>query len=116
MKIRQGYVSNSSSSSFVIQKKNLSEFQLNAIRNHIEVYNIYKNNYEHLDRELSRFGDDYDSFKDDVSCFSDCATDDDAWTISEDEDTVKGSTWMDNFDIEHLFKLIGLDSSDYKFN
>ena len=34
MKIRQGFVSNSSSSSFVINKINLSEKQIEQIKNH----------------------------------------------------------------------------------
>lgn len=36
MKARQGFVSNSSSSSFVIQKKDLTPEQLDLIRNHME--------------------------------------------------------------------------------
>jgi len=36
MKIRNGFVSNSSSSSFIINKKNLTDEQINKIKNHIQ--------------------------------------------------------------------------------
>ena len=39
MKARNGFVSNSSSSSFVIFNYNLSDYQLNAIENHTTGYN-----------------------------------------------------------------------------
>ena len=37
MKIRNGFVSNSSSSSFIINKENLTPNQIERIKNHIEV-------------------------------------------------------------------------------
>ena len=39
MKIRNGFVSNSSSSSFVIERKNLSKKQIRKIKNHIHEHN-----------------------------------------------------------------------------
>lgn len=115
MKIRHGFVSNSSSSSFIVYKKNLSPFQINAIHNHIDVYNIFKKHSEELSRELSEYGDHDINKYDYYSRFSDCADKDNEWTISETDETIIGSTWMDNFDIEHLFILIGLSGSDYTF-
>lgn len=72
MKIRNGFVSNSSSSSFVVKKAYLSEHQLDMIRNHHEI------------------------------------ADDDAWTITETDTTISGSTWMDNFSMFQHMKKIGV--------
>jgi len=37
MKIRNGFISNSSSSSFILKKKNLTKEQIHKIHNHIEI-------------------------------------------------------------------------------
>jgi hypothetical protein len=79
MKIRQGFVSNSSSSSFVINKDYLSTYQLNAIRNHSEIGQIVGMGYT-----------------------------DEPWTMDEDEDHIRGSTMMDNFDMREFFDLINI--------
>ena len=41
MKVRNGFVSNSSSSSFMIRKKDLTKFQICAIRHHIEFGRLF---------------------------------------------------------------------------
>jgi hypothetical protein len=81
MKIRFGFVTNSSSSSFVIPKIYLSSKQIALIYNHIEssnkIFNIY-------------------------------ADKDDEWTIEEDEHEVRGRVFMDNFDMYDYLYLIGV--------
>ena len=81
MKTRNGFVSNSSSSSFIISKNVLNEIQIDAIKNHAS--NLY----------FKRSGcDKYD-----------------AWNISEDDLFIYGSTSMDNFDMEKFLSIIGVD-------
>jgi hypothetical protein len=77
---RIGFVSNSSSSSFVIQKKDLHPLQLVAIRNHSQVAEWF--NMVH-----------YSS---------------DAWAIEEDDFEIRGHTFMDNFRMFEFFEKIGI--------
>jgi hypothetical protein len=72
-------VSNSSSSSFVLLKIRLKAAQIFAIRHHIE-----------LGKEL---GIKYCSPKD-------------AWEITEDDNTIKLDTFMDNFDMNCFLEKI----------
>ena len=83
MKIRSGFVSNSSDSSFIINLKNITPLQVTQIFDHINV-----------GREL---GIDY-------------ATPDGAWEIEVSDDGTKlsASTHMDNFDMEEFLQKIGV--------
>lgn len=80
MKIRQGFVSNSSSSSFVIPMSALTPEQLDKIHNHIE--------------EGKNLG-------------MECCRESDAWNIKEA--SLSLSTNMDNFDMYHFLQAIGVD-------
>lgn len=73
MKVRTDFVTNSSSSSFIIAKKHLDKDQIEAIRRHGE-----------LGEKMGL----------------DCS--DEPWHISEDEDFITGYTDMDNFDMERF--------------
>lgn len=80
MKVRLGFVSNSSSSSFVIAKVFLTADQAYKIRNHSK-----------FGKEM---GMDYTE---------------DTWYIDEDEGTINGCTTMDNFDMATFLENIGVN-------
>ena len=88
MKIRHGFVSNSSSSSFVIPKAALSEIQLLIIRNHIKAAQFLAT----LDKET----------------LEPLEYDDIEWVISENAGQISGTTCMDNFDMRWLLDQIGV--------
>ena len=79
MKIRVDFVTNSSSSSFTIRKKTLSEKQIQAIWNHSALGE--KLNLDYFDE---------------------------SWQIAETDEFITGETYMDNFDMKELFDIIGI--------
>lgn len=81
MKKRTGFVSNSSSSSFIIPLDMLSDHNIDMIHNHIQ--------------EASKHSDYYN--------FG-CVDEADAWYIETDEFYLKGNAHMDNFDMGTYLK------------
>ena len=90
MKIRKGFVSNSSSSSFIIQMRYLSDDQLEAIHNHNEIWqNLNKNIKKIYDLEF-----------------------DDSWAIEKKDNYLTGWTTMDNFNMRGFMEMINVNSKD----
>ena len=87
MKIRNGFVSNSSSSSFIIEIEKITETQLKQIKSH---------------RVISkRFN---------LNC-----NDDDEWEIHIRDTYVIGFTYMDNFRMELFLEAIGVKPEDIEW-
>jgi hypothetical protein len=94
MKIRTGFVSNSSSASFVIKKKNLTENQIRKIHDYeYHLRNLRQNN-EYVD--VFRYIDDY-------------------WKISENDDEISGWTNMDNVNMHRYLLAIDIKYEDINF-
>lgn len=77
MKIRVGFVSNSSSSSFVLRKSKLTAIEVDKIKNHIEWA-------KRLGLEMV------------------CADEYNKWNVREDEEIIWLDTSMDNFDMSYF--------------
>lgn len=87
MKIRKGFVSNSSSSSFIILLDKINAKQKQMIYDHIAIG-------EEIDNKLREQGKEpiYEYYED--------------WNIKEDDFSLWCSTTMDNFDLETFVKSV----------
>lgn len=88
MKIRVGFVSNSSSSSFILNKVFLTNSQIAILKKHD---NFIKNFLDHNDKTMLGFDEDT------------------GWFVYEEDNFIKLSTTMDNFDMVNFLRFIGAD-------
>lgn len=89
MKIRSGFVSNSSSSSFILRIKNLTVSQYKSVKSPVPAGR--------------KFG-------------LECCEDAEDWSITEDTEYIRGNTIMDNFSMSDLFEKLKIPKSEYAFD
>ena len=97
MKIRNGYVSNSSSSSFVVIKDSLTNEQKNMIYD----YQYYAEFFKTIDDTC-------------IDKFEYCDTD--PWRIVDYNDFIFGETSMDNFSMQDFLDYIKVDPDSIDWN
>ena len=100
MKIRQGFVSNSSSSSFVIHKGFLSKAQVSKMFNYQEIVKEYLKDHPIPDKG---YYDGEESPEFDFSYYED------SWRLTELDTSIFGDTSMDNFQFGDFLRYIGVD-------
>lgn len=113
MKVRNGFVSNSSSSSFVIKKKYLTDEQIGQIKNyHKEALRLVE---EGKARDSIRW-DDPRNQDDSFMELPDFGYLDNDWWINETDTNIEGSCVIDNFSMMSFLHAIGVDTSkvDYE--
>ena len=96
MKIRNGFVSNSSSSSFTVSVKHLTPLQKVMIEKHIQV-----------DAFLRELDPEYAEEMHEPTKY-------DQWSISVDDDILEGYTNMANFDMRSFLSRIGVSSAKFE--
>jgi len=107
MKIRNGFVSNSSSSSFVINKKGLTDNQIDFI--------LHPENYLFIIKNMYLKSGDYDNNKNEDEAFDEWfdmifgSIDElKGWDITDSWLEIRGETVLDNFDYLSFLDFFGI--------
>lgn len=114
MKIRNGFVSNSSSASFVIRKAGLTEAQIDAIKRHGEYSKIVDKHYREMAKELVAAGFDledlnyslHEMIQEKVYSERSYFSYQDEWTVKETETNIIVGCICDNFDMYKFLQFI----------
>lgn len=110
MKYRIGFISNSSSSSFIIKNYNISERDKDRILNpKIYFREACKDAWNKLSwDEQTDYDEDFENYyslrKDEF--YFECVSD---WSVSEEDDHISFYTTMDNFDYLDYIELLGIN-------
>jgi enolase len=133
MKIRTGFVSNSSSSSYIISKKNLTEEQIYMIKNHVEYcYELLEKEKKNQKRIYSKedpFGEEeWDEKEISIEKLRDALnlnwgdgsyriSKHDKWKVlKETDEMIHLGTIMDNFDLYWFLRYVAkVDDNDIKW-
>ena len=94
MKYKIGFVSNSSSSSFVVKKEGLTSCQHFVIKHHSKVAEAFKELNCLISPEICKY----------------CK---DSWDINETDTHYILQTWMDNFDLSEFLKVFGIEIKEH---